>query len=158
LERELTDALVLGEKLLSLLEVSARTSTYKPALLLALIDTAQEQADDTDIPVRLLAERVIELYWPQTLAYPTTGRVLWQNQGRAQASVVSQILKFRAAHVTDSRSLSEVTRRDVVGPRRSCRGDARRVAHPALATTFPAVPLRLRLGLGGSRRMVTASV
>jgi len=40
-----TDALALGEKLLSLLEESARSSTYKPALLLALIDRVQEHVE-----------------------------------------------------------------------------------------------------------------
>lgn len=76
----MTDALALGEKLLALLEESARTTTYKPALLLALIDRAQEYTDRDSIPVPALAERVIELYWPQTLAYPTTGHVLKQSQ------------------------------------------------------------------------------
>lgn len=56
----MTDALALGEKLLALLE-SARTTTYKPALLLALIDRAQEYSERESIPVRALAERVIEL-------------------------------------------------------------------------------------------------
>jgi hypothetical protein len=50
------------------LEESARSSTYKPALLLALTDRVQEYGEQDSIPVRALAERVIELYWPQTLA------------------------------------------------------------------------------------------
>ena len=68
----MTDPLALGEKLLSLLEESALATTYKPALLLALIDRAQEYVDYQSIPVPALAERVIELYWPQTLPYQTT--------------------------------------------------------------------------------------
>ena len=45
-----------------------------------LIDRAQEYSEQESIPVRALAERVIELYWPQTLAYPTTANVLRQSQ------------------------------------------------------------------------------
>jgi hypothetical protein len=62
----MTNALALGEKLLSLLDESAQTTTYRPALLLALVDRVQEYAGSDTIPVTALAERVIELYWPQT--------------------------------------------------------------------------------------------
>ena len=102
------DAVTLGEQLLSLLDASARTSTYKPALLLALIDRAQEHlGDDGAIPVRDLAERVIELYWPQTLGYPTTGDVLLQNQAGGQAKIVQDVGAFRAAAGTNVRALPE---------------------------------------------------
>ena len=112
----MTDALALGEKLLSLLDQSARTSTYKPALLLALIDRVQEYLDQEQVPVRALAERVIELYWPQTLAYPTTGVVLSQSQAGSQASIVSAILRFRDQHAAVSRVLPETVRRDESWP------------------------------------------
>jgi hypothetical protein len=85
-----------------LLEESARTTTYKPALLLALIDRAQEYIDDEPIPVRVLAERVIELYWPQTLSYPTTGAVLKQTQTHGRATIVAEV---RHEHSTASRAL-----------------------------------------------------
>jgi len=112
----LTDALALGEKLLSLLEQSARSSTYKPALLLALIDRVQEYGEAEQIPVRALAERVIELYWPQTLTYPTTGAVLRQNNAGGQASIVSAILDFREQHASASRALPDAVRRDTRWP------------------------------------------
>src|SRR5687767_8851410 len=107
----MADPLALGGKLLSLLDESARTSTYKPALLLALVDRAQEYLDGGTVPVRALAERVVELYWPQTLEYPTTGDVLRQNQG-GQALIVSAIVKFRADHAATTRRLPEAVRRD----------------------------------------------
>jgi hypothetical protein len=56
LEPAVTDALALAEKLLSLLDQSARSSTYEPALLLALIDRVQEYAAEDRIPVSALAE------------------------------------------------------------------------------------------------------
>jgi hypothetical protein len=106
-----TDALALGEKLLSMLEESARTTTYKPALLLALIDRVQEFADQDSVPVRALAERVIELYWPQTLAYPTTGNVLKQSQtAGGRAAIVAEILAFRSELATPSRALPPTVR------------------------------------------------
>jgi len=105
-----TDALALGEKLLSLLDESARTTTYKPALLLALIDRAQEYVDQPSLPVRILAERVIELYWPQTLPYQTTGRVLNQSQTRGRATVVAEIESLRHQHGTSARALPESVR------------------------------------------------
>ena len=108
----MTDALALGEKLLSLLEESARTTTCKPALLLALIDRAQEYLDQDSVPVRALAERVIELYWPQTLAYPTTGSILRQSQAGRRATIVSAITDFRHGHGTSSRALPPATRHD----------------------------------------------
>ena len=91
LEPTMTDALALGEKLLSLLDESARTTTYKPALLLALIDRVQEHVDQPGVPMRILAERVIELYCPQTLPYQTTGKVLNQSQTRGRATILAEI-------------------------------------------------------------------
>lgn len=102
-------AVALGEKILSLLEESARSSTYKSALLLALIDRAPEHLDDGAVPVSSLAERVIELYWPQTVAYPTTGVLLMQNQG-TQARIVSDIAWFRAETGVTSRALPPAAR------------------------------------------------
>jgi HNH endonuclease len=104
-----------GEKLLLLLDQSARTSTHKPALLLALIDRVQEYLDQEQVPVRVLAERVIELYWPQTLAYPTTAVVPSQSQAGGQAMIVSSILQFRDQHATASRALPETVRRGEAG-------------------------------------------
>lgn len=109
----MTDALALGEKLLALLEESARTTTYKPALLLALIDRAQEYSGQEWIPVRALAERVVELYWPQTLAYPTTGHVLKQSQtSTGRAAIVQAILAFRGEHAQAARTLPPAIRHE----------------------------------------------
>jgi hypothetical protein len=112
LERAVTDPPALGEKLLSLLEESQQSSTYKPALLLAVIDRVQDHLDEDLIPVRELAGRVIELYWPQTLPYQTTGRVLQQNNAGGQAAIITQIARVRDQHGTSARSLSEAVRRD----------------------------------------------
>jgi len=108
-----TDPLALGEKLLALLDESARTTTYKSALLMALIDRAQEYAGRESIPVRTLAERVVELYWPQTLVYPTTGHVLKQSQtSTGRAAIVHAILSFRDEYAAASRALPPAIRHE----------------------------------------------
>ena len=112
----MTDALALGEKLLLLLDESARTTTYKPALLLALIDRVQEHVDQRSVPVRLLTERMVELYWPQTLPYQTTGKVLNQSQTRGRAKVVAEIESLRRQHETSARALPETVRSGIAWP------------------------------------------
>jgi hypothetical protein len=107
----LSDPLALGEQILALLDQSARSSTYKPAVLLALIDRAQEHLDTDSILVAAIAERVIELYWPQTLSYPTTGKALLQNQAGGQALIVAEVVKFRLETRSRSRELPEPARR-----------------------------------------------
>ena len=51
------------------------TSTYKFALLLAItelsVEIGQDNGQPLAIPIRLLAEKTIELYWQQTLPYWT---------------------------------------------------------------------------------------
>lgn len=53
----MSESLVLGEKLFSLLDQSSRSSTYKPALLMAIIDRAPEFLGVGKIPVKALAEK-----------------------------------------------------------------------------------------------------
>ena len=64
----------LGVQLLDLARHGTRTTTYKPATLLAMVDVLAARADaqgkvpDT-VPLRAVAERVIALYWPQVRDY-----------------------------------------------------------------------------------------
>lgn len=94
----MTEPIAFGETILSLLDEGALSATYKPALLLALVDETQAAtgAGGTAdrIPVRALAERVAELYFPQTRPFPETGIVLRQNSGQ-QATIVKHLLAFR---------------------------------------------------------------
>jgi hypothetical protein len=106
----MADALALGEKLISLLGESARVTTYKPALLLALIDCAQAEPAGSDrIAVSLLAEGVIELYWPQTLPYPGTGTILRQAQS-GNATILLHIGALRADLGITARALPQTIR------------------------------------------------
>jgi 5-methylcytosine-specific restriction endonuclease McrA len=90
----------LAERLLGLLDQAAVSTTYKYALLLALIDTSLERTDEVGIPpdrieVRNLAEQVLSLYWPHTDPYPETGEILRQS-GTGQAELLTQIRRFRS--------------------------------------------------------------
>ncbi len=60
---------LLTERLLRVVDEGRRTATYKLALLLGLIDAAALAPGKQEIPTRDLAERVVELYYPQTRQY-----------------------------------------------------------------------------------------
>jgi hypothetical protein len=91
--------IAFAERLLILLDQGTKVATYKYAVLLALMDLCLEKsrrdgsAPDS-VTTRQLAEKVIELYWPQTVDYD--GRTLRQNSG-TQARVVADIHAVRAA-------------------------------------------------------------
>lgn len=66
-----TDPLALGRRIIDILESGKKTSTYKLAVLQALIDCCIERVPDdphayVNVPLDELTDRVIELYWPQT--------------------------------------------------------------------------------------------
>ena len=97
-----TDLIRFAEKVLALLDQGRTTSTYKYAVLLGLMDLCMEHVSKTGEPpqavtTRQLADKIVALYWPHTTQYPVTEQVLLQNQGRgsSQASIVSDIAKFR---------------------------------------------------------------
>lgn len=85
------------------------TATYKYSVLLALMDLCLEYSSrageaPASVTTRQLAEKVLELYWPHTVPYPTQGgapTILWQNAGRRQAGIVSAIRSFREHHAPD---------------------------------------------------------
>lgn len=80
-------------------------ATYKFALLLALAELAVEQGEDSgetlDLPYPLIADKFLELYWPQVAPYSGDGEhgVLVQNNGR-QAATVTLLYKLRAKYST----------------------------------------------------------
>ena len=110
------DSAAFGERVLQLLDEGKRTSTYKYAVLLALTDLCLERyAEGAEaLTTRELAERVIELYWPQSTPYGGMREtaILAQNQG-GQAEILSAIRRFRDGFSADpSESLSRVRLRD----------------------------------------------
>ncbi|MDX8152091.1 HNH endonuclease signature motif containing protein [Patulibacter brassicae] len=105
------EPLAIGEQVLALLDDAATSSTYKPALLVAMLDRAPEHLEDGRMPVRELAERVVELYWPQSRAYATTGRVLVQNQSGGQATILRDLAAFRQEAGVDAITIPDGVRR-----------------------------------------------
>ena len=82
------------DKLQNLLAEGDFTATYKFAVLLGLVELSVETATGTDtFTTRHLAEKVVELYWPQALSYE--GVELRQNPHR-QARILSAVAGFRA--------------------------------------------------------------
>lgn len=68
----MADGGVLIERLLRVIDEGRRTATYKLALVAGLLDAVAELPGDAEIPTRLIAERVVELYFPQTREYVDT--------------------------------------------------------------------------------------
>lgn len=93
-----------AQKLLTLLDAGSFSTSYKYALLLALIDCCTEYAGDdglapTAVTTRQLAEKVLELYWQQ--AAPYRSDTLLRQSGRGQAEVVSLIERYRSRRLLD---------------------------------------------------------
>lgn len=68
-----------GERLLAVIDDGRRISTYKLAVLLALIDVCGEHAGDdgkapVELPTLVLSRRVADLYWPQIGGTSGAGR------------------------------------------------------------------------------------
>jgi len=96
---ETPDPLALGQRIVSVLETGLRTATYKLATLVALVDHCVENlprdpGDALDVPVRDLALRVVELYWPQVRAFDN--RPLNQST-QSRARIPSAVRSLREA-------------------------------------------------------------
>ncbi|MCB0914899.1 MAG: HIT domain-containing protein [Actinobacteria bacterium] len=71
----------LIQRVLALLDDGRRVATYKPALLLALVELSQERGDGQAalvLPLADVADRVVALYWPHSRPYSPIGEVLRQ--------------------------------------------------------------------------------
>ena len=69
-DSEAVNPLLLGQRVVAILETGLRTATYKLATLMALvehcIENLPERPEDTlRVPLPELARRVLEIYWQQ---------------------------------------------------------------------------------------------
>jgi hypothetical protein len=100
------DPLLLGQRLIAVLETGRRTATYKLATLMALIEhcieNLPEQPDDTlRVPLPALAHRVLEIYWQQVR--PFEGNELHQSTGsRARILSAAKELGVASGRATGS--------------------------------------------------------
>jgi len=94
----------LAEKIMAVLAEGGFTATYKYAVLLGLIDLCIENTKasgegPTSLTTRLLAEKIVEIYWPHTLGFNHDHKsiVLLQNASHkdSQAEIIKRIAKFR---------------------------------------------------------------
>jgi HNH endonuclease len=94
------DSLLLGQRVLAILETGLRTATYKLATLMALIDHCIENmpelpSDELRVPIPDLAHRVLEIYWQQVR--PFDGHELRQStQPRARILIATNTLREAA--------------------------------------------------------------
>jgi hypothetical protein len=81
------DPLLLGRRVVAILETGVRVATYKLATLMALIDHCIENlpeppTDPLAVPIADLAHRVLQLYWRQVR--PFEGHELRQSSGEKE--------------------------------------------------------------------------
>ena len=103
-------AIGFAEKVLELLDEGRYTATYKYAVLLALIDVCLEHTESSGAPpdmvtTRQLADKIVELYWLQSVPFVSRVQVVVLKQNRTgQAEIMSEITRFRARHGIDSQA------------------------------------------------------
>jgi hypothetical protein len=95
------DPLLLGQRVVAILETGLRTATYKLATLMALIEHCienlpEQPGDVLRVPIPDLAHRVLEIYWQQVR--PFDGHELRQStQPRARILIATIALREHAA-------------------------------------------------------------
>lgn len=94
------DVISFAEKLFLLLDEGLRTSTYKYAVLLGLIDLCLEHSTEngdapTSVTTKQLARKVTATYWKQTTPFGG-GAVLRQNK-QGQGEILRDIERCRAS-------------------------------------------------------------
>ena len=94
------DPIGLAERVLGILSEGSFSATYKFALFIAILDlcienTSTKGLTPTSLTTRELAQKVVELYWPQVAPYPGVGVLRFGGGMGEQAEIVSRILHLR---------------------------------------------------------------
>ena len=103
---EVVDPLLLGQRVVAILETGLRTATYKLATLMALVEHSienlpEQPGDALQVPLPDLAHRVLETYWRQVR--PFDGHELRQStQPRARILIATNQLRAAAGRATGS--------------------------------------------------------
>lgn len=90
----------LAERVLGILNEGSFSATYKFALFIAILDLCIEKTSNSGEPpssltTRELAQKVIELYWPQVVPYEGCGVLRFGGGIGEQAEIVTRIRKLR---------------------------------------------------------------
>ncbi len=99
MQGEVVDPVLLGQRVVAILESGLRTATYKLATLMALVEHCIENlpewpADTLLVPLPELAHRVLEIYWQQIR--PFDGHELRQSS-QPRARILNAANQLRAA-------------------------------------------------------------
>ena len=112
------DALDLGARTAQLLATGRRVSTYKLAVLNALVQHCLEHPVTDDAPARVpipdLADRVVEAYWPQVRAFGRVGLLRQNEQAGRGTTVVDTVRELRT--LAERRGLSTPAQLRAVEP------------------------------------------
>jgi hypothetical protein len=115
------DPVAFAERVLALLDSGSFTTSYKYAVLLAIVDCCLEQVDGEGaapsvLHAHELAAKVLERYWRQAVPFHATGTptVLRQRNERAKRDLVTRIAEFRR-RVGPQLSIVEARRADPAG-------------------------------------------
>ncbi|MFD6677665.1 HNH endonuclease domain-containing protein [Rhodococcus zopfii] len=105
------DPLDIAGRVVQLLEVGRRNSTYKLATMMALVDICVENAAAPDgslmVPVDEIAHRVIGYYWNQVRSFHRHGRLVQVVRGR---SIPDRIADARDVLLCDGLRTAEAAR------------------------------------------------
>jgi 5-methylcytosine-specific restriction endonuclease McrA len=114
-------ALEFAERVMSLVESGRKSATYKLATLLALIDCATEATDPRRGPphvlhARRVGERVVELYWPQTVVYGLRADRPSPLRQSPQNDIPAKLARWRERHgLTAGATLADARQADPGG-------------------------------------------
>lgn len=102
------DPLALGQRVVAILQTGRRTATYKLATLMALMEHSLDHLPEDSqaqlvVPIRDLAERVLEIYWHQVL--PFEGDALRQST-QPRAVILREALRLRTASKVGDRHVA----------------------------------------------------
>lgn len=97
------DVLAFAERILSLIETTHYTTTYKLATLLAILDLLAEHTDPgAGVPDELsgleVGRRVVELYWPQSAPYASDGSTSAVLAQSRQNDIPAKLAAWRREH------------------------------------------------------------
>lgn len=103
------DPLLLGQRVVAILETGLRTATYKLATLMALIEHCIENmperpGDVLPVPIPDLPHRVLEIYWQQVR--PFEGQILSQMRGTSNETIPNAARQLRIRSGVRNKRLS----------------------------------------------------
>ena len=102
-------AIELGQRITSLLTLGRKQTTYKFALVMALMDYCVENLpkdphDPLSVPIEDLADFVISYYWPQVDSYNVTIGPLYHGSGVSRNATIPNSIRAFKTKYADMRS------------------------------------------------------